>query len=84
MDVECGSYQRLFDKTKKIIKDAQVKFSEERSPIYLKKDKSGVLQTRNGMNCPKDKAPADSILSPPSFTNKCLSSTEHKRRYLNI
>ena len=83
------TYQKLFDKTKSIIKeDLCMKFYDKTQPLYLETDVSGVglgtalLHTRNGIRCPIDKEPDNSILRPIAFMSKSLSSIE--RRYSNI
>ena len=59
-----------------------MKFYDETKQLYLGKDVSGVelgaglLQTRSGTNCPRDKAPDNNILRPITFVSKSLSSME--------
>ena len=74
-----ATYQKLSDKAKSIIKeDACMKFYEEIHPLYLETDSSEVglgaaqLQTRNGICCPRDKVPDNSILRPIAFVCKIL------------
>ena len=61
---------------------------DKTQPLYLETDASGIglgaalLQTRSGTNCPRDKVPGNSKLSPITFESKSLSSTE--RRYSSI
>ena len=81
-------YQNLFDGVKACIKgNACMKFNNKVRPLYLETDVSGIglgvglLQVRDGMNCPHDKMP-NSILKPTAFANERLHSTE--RRYRNI
>ena len=83
------SYQALYDKTKSLIKaDVCMKFYNETKPLYLKTDASGIglgatlLQARDGTTCPKDIAPANTIVRPIMFASKSLISAEH--RYSNI
>ena len=55
---------------------------EKTKPLYLETGSSGVglgaglLQTRSGINCPRDKAEVNIILRPMKFVSKCLSNTE--------
>ena len=64
-----------------------MKLNDETQPLYLEPDAlggrlgAGLLQTRSGTSCPRDKAPNNSILRPIAFTCKSLSSAE--RRYSN-
>ena len=50
-----------------------MKLYDETKPLYLETDKSGValgaglLQTRNGISCPGDTTPDNSILRPIAF-----------------
>ena len=43
---------------------------------------ASLLQTRNGVSCPRDMVPDNNILRPTAFTSKSLSSTDKK--YSNI
>ena len=69
-----ASYQKLFDKSKLIIKeDACVTFYNEMELLYLEINASRVefranlLQTREGMSCPRDEASDNNILRPIIF-----------------
>ena len=64
-----ASYQGIYDKTKSLLKvNACMKFNNETKPLYLETDASGIglnaalLQTRDGMKCPKDSTPDNTIL----------------------
>ena len=64
-----ASYQSIYDKTKSLIKtNACMKFKDETKPLYLETDASGIglsttlLQTRDGMTCPKGSDPDNTIL----------------------
>ena len=64
-----ASYQDNYEKAKSLIKDnACMKFYDEIKPLYLVTDASGIglsaalLQTRDGMSCPKESAPDKTIL----------------------
>ena len=65
-----------------------MKFYDENKPLYLEKDAPGVglsvslLQTRNGISCPRDMAPDNNILQPIAFASKILPSV--KKRYSNM
>ena len=78
----------LFNKVKTlIIEYACIKFYDELQTLYLETDTygsqlaTGLLQARDGMNCPGDELPYNTILRPIAFANKSLSSTE--RRHSN-
>ena len=84
-----ASYQSIYDKTKLLIKtEVCMKFYDETKLLYLETDASGIglgaalLQTRDGMTCPKDSAPDNTILQLIAFTSKCLANAGH--RYSNI
>ena len=68
--------------------DVCMKFYDKTKPLYLESDESWIglsatiLQTRDGMTCPRDTAPDNTILRPISFASKNLTSTEC--RYSNI
>ena len=71
----------LYDKVKALIKDdVCMKFYDETKPLYLETDASGIglsitlLQTKDGMTCPKDTPPDDTILRPITFASKGLTS----------
>ena len=59
-----------------------MKFYDETKPLYLETDASRIglgaalLQTRDGMTCPKDTAPDNTILRPIALASKSLTSTE--------
>ena len=59
-------------------------FYDETKPLYVKTDSSGIglgsalFQTRDGMTCPKDTAPDNTILRPIMFASKSLSSAEQR------
>ena len=81
--IQNASYQRVSDKAKLTRKeDAYLKFYDETKPLYLETDTSGVglgaglQQTREGMSCPRDEPPGNSILRPITFASKSLSTTE--------
>ena len=64
-------YWELYDKAKAIIKeDTYMEFYNEREPLYLEIDKSGVglgaglPQVTDGVNCLKDKTPDKTIYDP--------------------
>ena len=83
-----ASYQAICDKAKSLIKaDIYIKFYDENKPLYLETDASGIglgtalLQSRDGIACPKDNAPNNTILGP-LHSSKSLTSAEH--RYSNI
>ena len=65
-----------------------MRFYDETQPLYLETDASGtglraaLLQARSGTCCPRDKAPANSILRPIEFASKSLSNAEG--RYSDI
>ena len=65
-----------------------MKFFDKTIPLYLETDASRIglgtalLQTRDGMTCPKDTAPDNIILRPIALASKSLTSAE--RRYSNI
>ena len=76
-------YQVLYNKVKSLIKDyVCMMFYNETKPLYLETDLSWIglgtilLQTRDGMTCPRDKVPDNTILGPIGFASKCLTSTE--------
>ena len=77
------NYQKLLDKAKGTIKeDVCIMLYNEAKLIYLEANTSGIeieaglLQTRDCMSCPKDKAPDNSILRLLAFARKGLTSTE--------
>ena len=77
------------DKIKSLIKaNACMKSCNETKPLYLQSYASRIgfsaalFQTRDGMTCPKDSTPDNTILCPIAFANKSLISAEH--RYSNI
>ena len=83
------SYQTIYDKVKCLIEaDVCMKFYDETKPLYLEMNASRVglgtalLQTRDGMTCPKDSAPDNTIHQLIASASKCLTSAEH--RYSNI
>ena len=83
-----SDYQKLFDKAKSIMKEgACMKFYDETKPLNLNTDVSGVglraglLQTRNGISCPRDMAPDSNILRPIALANKSIQCREE---YSNI
>ena len=65
-----------------------MKFYDDTKPLYLETDISSVglraslLQTSEGMSCPKDEAPDNNMLRLTAFASKSLSLVE--RRYSNI
>ena len=65
-----------------------MKFYDETKALYIENDASGIgfgttlLQTRDGMTCPKDTVPDNTILRPIIFASKSLTSAE--QRYSNI
>ena len=80
-----ASYQRLFDKANSIMKKcACMKFHDEKMPLYLETDATGVgfgatlVQTRFGTRCPRDEAPDNNTLRPKAFSCKSLSAAERK------
>ena len=74
---------------KSLIKtNACMKFYDETKALFLETDVSGIglnatlLQTRNGITCPKYSAPDNTILQPIVFASKSLTSAGC--RYSNI
>ena len=65
-----------------------MKFYNERKPMYLETDVSRIglsaalLQTRDGMTCPRDKAPNNTILKTIAFA--CINLTITEWRYSSI
>ena len=65
-----------------------MQFYDETKPLYFESDASGIghgtalLQTRDGMTCPKDTAPDNTILRPITFASKSLTTAE--QGYSNI
>ena len=63
--------------------DVCMKFYNETKPLYLETDASGIglittlLQTIDGMTCPRDTAPQNTILEP-------ITSASVEWRYSNI
>ena len=61
-----------------------MKFYDKTKPLYLETDASRIglgaalLQPIDGMTCPKDTAPNNTILRPIAFASKSLSSTEQR------
>ena len=57
-------------------------FYNETKPLYLETDASGnrldaaLLQTRDGITCPRDTAPDNTILMPIAFAGKGPTSAE--------
>ena len=84
MDMEC-IYQALYDEMKSLMKDdVSMKFYNETKPLYLKMDASGIglgvalLQTRDGMTCPRDTAP-DKHHSEANCISKQMSDQYGKK-----
>ena len=84
-----ASYQGIYDRTKSLIKaNAYMKFYDETKTLYLETDATKVglgailLQTRDGMTCPKCSTPDNTILQPIAFVSKSLTSADC--RYSNI
>ena len=65
-----------------------MKFYDGTKPLYLETDASRIgfgavlLQTRDGMTCPKHSVTDNTILQPIVFVSKILTSAEC--RYSNI
>ena len=79
----------IFYKAKAVIEmDVCMKLYNKTRPLYLQIDTSGVglgaglLQMRDGTNCPQDIAPGNIILRLLTFANKSLSDAE--RRYSSL
>ena len=59
-----------------------MKFYNEKEQLYLETDtlgvglRTGLLQVRDVMHCPKDTAPENTILISITFTSKSLSSAK--------
>ena len=78
-----ASYQTLFNKVKSLTKDdVCMKFYDETKPLYLETDASGIglgatlLHMRDGVICPRNIAPDNTILRPIAFASKSLTSME--------
>ena len=82
-------YWEIYNKANVLIKvDASMKFYNKRDPLYLETEASrvglgaGLLWVTDGLNCPKDTTPDNTILQPIVFASNSLSSVE--THYSNI
>ena len=88
MDIKCH-IPKMIEEAKAIMKeDACMNFHNETKLLNIETDTSGVglgaalLQTKDNMNCHRDKVPDTSILRPIAFASKSLTGAE--KRYSNI
>ena len=87
MVMECIIPGPIWQSKSTNICDVCMKFYNEAKLLYLETGASGIgldttpLQTRDGMTCPKDTAPDNTILRPITFASKSLTSGEP--RYSN-